>query len=310
MPGTKRGKYETEAAKLFQLGDDFWREHDYDEARTSYEKAIGAYSQTEDVEGESFALARLGELELSLDNYDRALMALDSALEVIKNESDLENTRGDIFLKLSKVFLAKGDNGKALTMVNSAQKIFDAVGNSNALGDAYDQEAYIHMTQNKEKEALEAYKKAAMSFKVGFISLKEAASLRAIARLQMKNKNYDEAHDILERCRKLYRENGDLLGEASVLSAIGTLRFIIKDIENSRKALMKSVYLYGKAAHHFAEAEALLYLARVEASDKELGDYERARAHYKRSIDLFSFLNNEVMKEAVLQEYHNFLARI
>ncbi len=84
----------------------------------------------------------------------------------------------------------------------------------------------------------------------------------------MKNKNYDVAHDLLEKCRNLYRENGDLLGEASALSAIGCLRYIIRDIENARKALMKSVYLYGKVAHHFAETRSLLYLARVEAYDK------------------------------------------
>ena len=98
----------------------------------------------------------------------------------------------------------------------------------------------------------------------------------------MKFKNYDVAHDLLERCRDLYRENGDLLGEASALSAIGCLRYIIRDIPNARKALMKSVYLYGKVSHHFAEAEALLYLARVEAFNQEQGDFERAKIHYKR----------------------------
>ena len=33
-----------------------------------------------------------------------------------------------------------------------------------------------------------------------------------------------------------------------------SLRFLIGDIPNARKALMKSVYLYGKAGHNFAEA--------------------------------------------------------
>ena len=86
--------------------------------------------------------------------------------------------------------------------------------------------------------------------------------------------------------RRLRGEVPFTFGEASALSAIGCLRYIIRDIENARKALMKSVYLYGKVAHHFAEAESLLYLARVEAYDKEHGDFDRAKAHYKRSIEL------------------------
>ena len=130
-----------------------------------------------------------------------------------------------------------------------------------------------------------------------------------MARLAMKEKDYDKAHDWLENCRALYRENGDILGEASALSAIGSLRFIIGDIENARKALMKSVYLYGKVEHHFAEAEALLYLARVEASDAQQGDFARAKTHYKKSIELYDFLQNNVMKNAVLDEYNSFLKR-
>ena len=74
--------------------------------------------------------------------------------------------------------------------------------------------------------------------------------------------------------------------------------------------MLKSVYLNGRDAHHFAEAEALLYLARVEAFDKEQGDYDRAKLHYKRSIDLFDFLGNDTMKRVVLDEYHTFLNRI
>ena len=50
-------------------------------------------------------------------------------------------------------------------------------------------------------------------------------------------------------------------------------------------------------------------VARVEASDRDRGDFERAKAHYKRSIDLFDFLGNDTMKNFVLEEYNNFLNR-
>ena len=156
-----------------------------------------------------------------------------------------------------------------------AREVLADTGSRDLLGEAYDQEAYIYMMQNREEAALKAYAKAAELFEADNVTLKEAAVLRAMARLEMKKRNYDRAHDLLEKCRDLYRENGDLLGEASALSAIGCLRYIIRDIANARKALMKSVYLYGKVEHHFAEAEALLYLARVEAFDSEKGDWER-----------------------------------
>ena len=310
MTRTSQGKYVTQASQVFQEGDNFWHAGKYDEARSCYEKSAGLYEEKNDVEGEAFALSRLGELELSLENYEASAKALNASIELVKNFIDGQNTYGDALIKLSKVQAADGSTAEAIATIRRAQEVLSAIDNRDLLGDAYDHEAYIYLMLNRENDALLAYRKAADLFEQDRNSLKEASTLRAIARIEMKNKNYDVAHDLLEKCRNLYRENGDLLGEASALSAIGCLRYIIRDIANARKALMKSVYLYGKVSHHFAEAESLLYLARVEAYDREQGDFDRARAHYKRSIELFDFLGNEDMKKAVLDEYYNFLNRI
>lgn len=309
MPRTNNGEFVTEASKMFQSGDNFWHKGQYDEARKSYLQAADLYHKSHDVEGEAFVYSRLGELELSLDNFQEAEGALKQSMVLVENFIDGQNTYGEALIKLSKVQTSSGEAEKALQTIKKAQEVASAINNKDLLGDAYEQEAYLYLLKNKEHQALEKYRLAADLFNQDGTTLKEAATLRAMARIEMKYKNYDVAHDFLERCRDLYRENGDLLGEASALSAIGCLRYIIRDIPNARKALMKSVYLYGKVSHHFAEAEALLYLARVEAFDQEQGDFERAKIHYKRSIELFDFLENETMKRAVLDEYHDFLNR-
>lgn len=302
--------YQTEAEKIFQMGDEAWHNGAYDEARSFYGQAVHMYSETEDDEGQANALSRLGELELSLDNFIKAEQALMAAIEMVKNVEYAQATHGEALLKLAKTKSMQANIVDALDLVEQAIEVAEYTGSSDLKGDANDLKALIYLQENKEDKALKAYEKAAVYHNKSGVTLKEAATLRAIARIEIKNKNYDHAHDVLEKCRDLYRENGDLLGEASALSAIGSLRFIIKDIPNARKALMKSVYLYGKVSHHFAEAEALLYLARVEAIDRENGDYERAKMHYKRSIELFDFMDNQTMKQAVSEEYYNFLNRI
>lgn len=310
MPRTIQGKYVTKASQTFQAGDNSWKKGNYDEARQNYEKAASLYHDDNDAEGEAFVLSRLGELEISLEDFERAEKSLQAAAELVKNLTFSQNTYADVLIKLSKMETARGELEKALKLIRQGQEVASQIDNRDLQGDAYDHEAYIFLMRNQEKEALVAYGKAAEMFRLDGTSLKEASVLRAMARIEMKNRNYDVAHDLLERCRDLYRENGDLLGEASALSAIGSLRYVIRDIANARKALMKSVYLYGKVSHHFAEAEALLYLARVEAYNKEQGDFGLAKTHYKRSIDLFDFLQNETMKKVVLDEYHNFLNRV
>ena len=76
MPRTLNGELITEASKKFQAGDDFWHEGAYEEARKAYLEAADLYHKKQDVEGEAFVYSRLGELELSLDNFEEAERAL------------------------------------------------------------------------------------------------------------------------------------------------------------------------------------------------------------------------------------------
>ncbi len=310
MPRTSQGKYVTRSASVFQEGDEAWKNGLYNQAKEKYIESAKLYHDDKDEEGEAFALVRLGELQLSLDEYEDAEKSLKAASELVKHLDFAQNTYGEALIRLARVEIARDENDRALRYLNQAKEVLEQIGNRDLLGDACDQEAYVYLNKCQPEKALASYRKAAEYYHMEGVTLKEASVLRAIARLEMKNKNYDLAHDLLEECRNLYRENGDLLGEASALSAIGCLRYIIRDIGNARKALMKSVYLYGKAVHHYAEAEALLYLARVEAFNQEQGDFERAKTHYRRSAELFSFLENDTMKHAVEEEYHNFLNRI
>ena len=309
MAVINKQKYVNQGEVIAQKGDDAWKTGLYDEARTFYGQAAKFFHDNEDHQGQAMVLSRLGELELSLENFEAAEKDLNAGAELVKHELDAETVLADAYIKKTKLYIALYDLDNAHKIIKKAQDALENGGSRSLLGDAYDQEAYIFLLKGDDKSALKTYQKAADIFNQEGIGLKEASVLRAMARIAMKLKIYDKAHDWLESCRALYRENGDILGEASALSAIGSLRFLIGDIENARKALMKSVYLYGKAEHHFAEAEALLYLARVEASDAEKGDFARAKTHYKKSIELYDFLQNDTMKIAVLEEYNNFLKR-
>lgn len=309
MTGINTEKYVDIPARVAQQGDDAWKAGNYDEARSRYIEAARLYDDNEDGQGEAQVLGRLGELELSIENFAESEKALQAAVELVKNQPDAESTHAETLIKLSKLYTAQYDFEQALQSLKTAEKILSNGGSRNLIGEACDQKAYIYQMTGRNDKAVEAYHRAAEMFESEGMTLKAAAVLRAQARLLMKNREYDQAHDVLEKSRSFYRENGDVLGEASALSAIGCLRYIIGDIEQARKALMKSVYLYGKVSHHFAAAEALLYLARVESFNREQGDFARAKAHYKKSIELYGFLQNDTMKNAVLEEYENFLKR-
>ena len=106
MPRTKQGKYVTEASKTFQEGDDFWKQGNYDEARSKYAKAAELYDKKDDPQGEAFVLTRLGELDLSLDNFDKAEKSLKAAAELVADLVDGSITHGQQYINLynGKIF--------------------------------------------------------------------------------------------------------------------------------------------------------------------------------------------------------------
>ena len=125
-------------------------------------------------EGEAFVYSRLGELELSLDNYKEAEKALRQSTALVENYIDGQNTYGEALIKLSKVQTASGEDEKALQTIKKAQEVTAATDNKNLLGDAYEQEAYICLLNNKEQQALEKYRLAADLFNQDGTTLKEA----------------------------------------------------------------------------------------------------------------------------------------
>ncbi len=306
MPKTLNGNYISEAAKNFSQADKFWLKGKHDKARTSYKKSIDLYMRETDIEGRASALNRLGELELSLHEYDGAKMLFSTACTLVKGLPEYQTLYANIVFNKAKLATETNDYKHGLKRVKQAEDIVKATKNNVLWGDILELKSYIYQQQGNEKEALDAMVIASNLYKDARNSIKEASVLRSMARILIKNKDYDTAHDLLERCKILYRENGDLLGEASVLTAIGSLRLKIGDIEKSRKALMKSVALYDKATHAKAKAETLLYLARVEASDKIHGDFHRAKIHYKKAIEIFNFLGNDSLKEKAIDEYYKF----
>ena len=143
MSGTTQEKYKSKAAQTFQEGDENWKKGEYDSARQSYEKAAFLYHEDEDFEGEAFVLARLGELELSMEDLDRAEKSLRSAAELVKNLPEGQNTYADSLIKLSKLEASRGDLGKAMEIVRLAQHAAEAINNFDLQGEAFDHEAYI-----------------------------------------------------------------------------------------------------------------------------------------------------------------------
>ena len=116
MPRTNNGEFVTEASKMFQAGDDCWHVGQYDEARKKYLYAADLYHKTGDTEGEAFVYSRLGELELSLDNYKEAEKALRQSTALVENYIDGQNTYGEALIKLSKVQTASGEDVPSLSV--------------------------------------------------------------------------------------------------------------------------------------------------------------------------------------------------
>lgn len=264
----------------------FWLDGDFKAARVAFSDAKEESKKNGDPLGIAEAEMRRGDFELSQGQMSDAKEAYTSALSALLLEFDSQKMSGEAKLKLAQIALEEEQYEESKHLLEQAEELFSTVNAVDGMARVAEMRGMTAMTQGDYEKALPFYQKAADYYAMERTTLKEAVTLRTLARIYMFLNRMDEAHDALERSLTLFRENGDLLGEGGVLIAIGILRTTIGDNVLAARAFRKAIMLYGKLGHAPGEGEAAFYLARLEAMGGTKESIKMAIKEYKRSISL------------------------
>ena len=289
MTKSKSSLYLSQAEK-------YWRNNDLKAARLAFADARDECSRNGDLQGLAEAWMRSGDLEMFSGRQDDAKTAYVSALSGLSPDCEAQGISAEIRLKLARIAIENENACETEALLDQAEALFDEADNRSGLARTAEMRGMLMMRQGDYETALPFYRKACLMLERESDTHREAVVLRTISRLYMLLNRTDLAHDALEKSASLFRENGDLIGEAGALTAIGVLRTTIGDYVLANRAFRKAVMLYGKAGHTVGEGEASFYLARSEIASGEKESRRDALKNYKKSV---AFLDGAALPDLV-----------
>jgi tetratricopeptide (TPR) repeat protein len=270
------GDQSTEANALQNLGDVYYSQDEYEEARTSYAKALSIYRAIGDHQGQANALKGLGTTHLLQDDNEQALAYYAEALPIYRAIANRPG-EAEVLRRKGMVHYVQDRHREAQACYDEALSIFRAIGDRlgetdtlSNLGDVYRIQYEFGKAQACFAEALSMYR--AIGDRQG-----ESGVLWSIGDIHLMRAEYREALACYEQTLSLVRAIGDRIGEANTFWGMGDTHLMQSKFEEAGACLEQALSIYRAIGTQVSEAEAL----------KSLGDMHWMQAEYREARECY-----------------------
>jgi len=152
-----------EAEKLYQKGDDFWRDVKYDSSNYYYEKASKLFEKGESWKSYIDCQKNMGINFRYLGNYNQAFSHLNSGLDAVDYlKENQDSLRAELYNSIGTIYYEKGNYDKAYKyyhdMLEINEKIFGTEHTNTGKG--YHNVGLIYYRTGDYEKALEYFEKA------------------------------------------------------------------------------------------------------------------------------------------------------
>lgn len=219
--------------------------------------------------------------------------------ELIFSQISQRSNNPFLIARYGKHLRKMGRISSALHTLESAEKIANAINDTNAQGYIKRQLGRVSEYQGKLHEALDLFNKAIDIYKNNFDQLSIARTQRDISFVQSKLGKSDLAIENIQSSISIYQSNNQLNDESASLSYLG---MIYKDLGNFSDALAsynKALSIQEKLGNHeaianiFSNIGVVYRLQRLENEALEM---------HNKAIEIFQKLGN---MRGVAREYSN-----
>lgn len=260
------------------------------DARVSFQRAVAAYRETGNVEGEALSLHHfglsyyaVGDLNNTLPQYQQALRAAQS--------SNLTDIVADIQYDFSQFYLRrakKGDLKLAAAALQEAYNGYFSLQKIDEQGKTLKQLADTNFALWQLADASDYYRQASDIFNQLGQPNDEASAIFGRAQVQHHVGDLYAAEITYNQALALYQEGDDIQGQGRTISALGNIYFQLK-YSIAENTLNEALQLNRQAGDNIGQSITLSYIGELQL---EKGDLGGALASYQSAIKISDSLKD------------------
>ena len=270
-----------EEGKLYRnLGNMYFRQSKYAEARELYEKSLAISKEIGDRNGEASCYGNLGAVYQSVGEYDKAREHLEKSLAISKEIGD-RNVEATCYGNLGAVYQSVGQYDKAREHLEKSLAISKEIGDRDREASRYLHLGNVYQSVGKYDKAREHLEKSlAISKEIGDRN-GEASCYVNLGHVYHSVGEYDKAREHLEKSLAIKKEIGDRNGEATCYVNLGNVYESVGEYDKGREHLEKSLAIKKEFGDRNGEASCYGNLGNVY---QLVGKYDKAREHLEKSL--------------------------
>lgn len=228
------------------------------EAKSELKKAHDLFTQLNFSSALIISKGELGEVYFRLNNIDSAYYFLNEAYALLE-KGIKEKYKADVLFWLAKVYLAKNDNLKALSLTNEGIKYSDQFGNAYLKMKFYKLKAEVLAHMNKADEVFKNY--SIYEAMKDSLNSKESEKLRVELQEKFEANEREYQINLLKKEQQVakLKQQGLMIGFTFFIIVLALISWNLKRKNNQRKL-----------AHQLALAEKQKLQERVEYQNREL----------------------------------------
>ena len=263
----------------------------WERASELHERAISIARELGDKDREASALNNAGRLYQSHGEMDRALDRYLRALQLTR-ETKRRSGEMSVLSNLGSTYAYLDDNDQALAYRLRALEIARELGNRNAEATLLNNVSISYEQLGDVAKAIDFLRRSlAQATVVGERAVQARANENLGRLLSDKDSSRELALQHLENALVLWRQIGDVLGEAATLGSLADLQAILHRNTDAWSTYSQALALMRRSQQRTYEARTLQSMAVLAERENDLG---KARAFAEQGLALVEAMRREI----------------
>ncbi len=271
-----------EAEQLYKQGNKYYKNSQFSQALTNYQKVLVIYRQIGFGENIAKTLYAIGVTYNHLANYNQAHHSLQQAL-VIYREINNKKMVGKILNALGAITQSQGKYPQAIKFYQQALAISKTVGDNEAIAHILNNLGKVYQSTSKYPQALKFYRQSlALRQKIDDKS-GIGDSLNSIGTIYYENRKYPQALKFYQQALKIAQTTKSLKEQGNINNNLGLIHHILGQYELALKDYQQALTIFIKIGDKAGEGNTL---HNIGSAYYQKRNYPQAISFYEQALTI------------------------